>query len=127
MNRPAQLVEQRTWWSERRPDRAGLAIAGPHRARFEPSRAGLELGRESLHRTRGDLAPGGCLGQVERLDPHRIHRQHQPPAGEIEQGDREHPIEPVREGEPMALVEPMDHLAIGPGGEREPGAYELGA
>ena len=93
---------------------------------------GSRLGRTSpagdqrLH-LGGEGQPGLGLGQVERLLPHPVAGQHQPPPRPVPERDREHAAQVLDEARPVLLVEVDDRLAVAAGGEAVATPFEFGA
>ncbi len=76
--------------------------------------------RQQRRRFGGERELVGGLRVVERLDAERIARQDKPIAVRIVERDRIHAAQPLGEGNPEAMVEMQDRLAIRPGAKLTP-------
>ena len=66
---------------------------------------------------RGEGQRAGVRPPVQRLDPVRVPGQHQPAAGGVPHGDREHASQPLDEARAPLLVEVDQHLRVAAGDE----------
>src|SRR5262249_8414634 len=74
---------------------------------------------------RGERQAPGIQAVVQRLDPEPIAHQQETPSVAIPDGDREHPVQSLREGVAEFLVRSEHHLRIAARGERSTAPLEL--
>ena len=103
--------------------RPGNGVEGEERV----ERVEVDLAARQRPQLGGELDLAADVAVVERLDPVRVAREHEPAALRVPERDGEHAAQPLGEALAVLLVQVDEHLGVAARREPMPGPLELEA